>query len=95
MAGGFPSLSLLCFFSFSSLLLPFSSLPSLLSSLGLLPSVPSVPFIKSSPVFIGKNRGDERWGGHCWPPPPLTLWPTKVCKWLHCGRLFEEEAASY
>ena len=31
------SLSLLCIFPFSSLLLPFSSLPSLLSSLGLLP----------------------------------------------------------
>ena len=68
---------LLCHFSFfllfffvflsvslASLLSFYSSILPLLSSLSVLSSF----FFFPSPVFIGKNRGGEWWGGHCWPP---------------------------
>ena len=66
VAGGFPSLSL------SSVFFLFSSLPSLLSSLGLLPSVPSlsVSFFffsfffsvrRSSSIYKASERGFSLW----------------------------------
>ena len=80
----FPSLSPLCVFcfSFSSLLLPFSSLPSLLSSLSLLPLLPLSPllfylFLLPLPCFYRQKQGRGTCGGgHCAaaPPPSLNTW---------------------
>ena len=79
-----------------SLLSPFlsSSLsfsrspPSSVLSLGFfLPLSSSPPSSLPLPCFYRQKQGGPTWwGGHCWPP---LHYPSKVCKWLNCGRLIE------
>ena len=72
------SLSLLCFFSVSSLLLPFSSLPSLLSSLGLLPL-----FSLLFPLMFPLSRSPFSFFLFLFVVPPLFIEPVSVA--FHCG----------
>ena len=79
VAGGFPSLSLLCFcsllcrfsfFFFFSFFLSVSllSLPSVVQSFSFSPSL--LFFFLPFPCFYRQKQGEggEWWGGHYWPP---------------------------
>ena len=79
-----------CFFFFLFFFLFLSPLYSLsiVQSFPFSPSLFFSFFLQSpSPVFIGKNRGrTSQWGGHCWPPPPLSISGEKGGKWASNGR---------
>jgi hypothetical protein len=102
------SSSLLCFSFFSQLLFFFGLLPlfstltlfSFLSDLflsALLPLSHISFFFFSSPVFIGKNRGETWLGGHCAasPPPPLQHVESFSLASGVGRRLFERESTSF
>ena len=85
----FFSFSFLCVSVFRFLLYFFLSLLCLLSSLlSLLPLLPLFPPSFSFPFpcfYRQKQGGTSRWGGHYWPPPPLSISGEKGGKWAPNG----------